>query len=291
MSKLKSNLFIFKSLAINFVFVCSKKSILPVIKRGFEVIDAQSKQEIIQFLKSRQCANGGFANRAGQPDLYYSMFGCLLAEALGLKEILTPLREYTEKSVGRQKLCGVDLFCAALLVSRLSGKGKNRREWKLKVRREIEMQREGSPDTYHYFMGLFASYYLGDYWFIYKTIGRLEFFDEEKPLPSTVLSAKIILSKIKTSPVEKSIGEVMGFYRETGGFSALQKSPGADLLSTAVVLFALRFANTDMAKIKYDCMVFVNSLYIEGGFCSSPGDQETDMEYLFYGLLALGAMV
>lgn len=291
MWKMKSYLLIFKSLVSNFVFVCSKKSILPVLKNGFEVIDNQNKQEIIQFLQSRQCANGGFANRAGQPDLYYSMFGCLLAEALGLKEALSSLRMYTENEVSGHELSGVDLFSAAVLVSRLCKNRKIKREWKLKVRHQMKMERGDSPDTYRYFMGMLALYYLGDYGYIIKTIANLGLFAGEKALPSTVLSAKIILLKLKAEPVKPAMEELMAYYREPGGFTALLKSPQADLLSTAVVLFALRFANADMAIIKYDSMVFVNNLYADGSFCSSPGDPETDVEYLFYGLMALGAMV
>jgi hypothetical protein len=37
-------------------------------------------------------------------------------------------------------------------------------------------------------------------------------------------------------------------------------------------------------------MNFINGLYVDGGFSAVQADTVTDVEYTFYGLLALGAL-
>ena len=83
---------------------------------------------------------------------------------------------------------------------------------------------------------------------------------------------------------------VMSFYRANGGFTALTNAPSTDLLSTAVALFALHFTGCDLRLIRPDCFIFIDGLYRNGGFRANTLDNEIDVEYTFYGLLALGAL-
>lgn len=82
----------------------------------------------------------------------------------------------------------------------------------------------------------------------------------------------------------------MSFYKGGGGFSAFQDAPLPDLLSTAVALFALRFTGCDLRNIRPECFEFINNAYSNGGFSAGEYDLQTDVEYTFYGLLALGAL-
>ena len=91
----------------------------------------------------------------------------------------------------------------------------------------------------------------------------------------------------KTGPYK--VG-VRSFYRENGGFTALNHAPYEDLLSTGVGLYALNFINADLRLMKPECLDFIDSLYENGGFRSTQTDFETDVEYTFYGLLALGSL-
>jgi hypothetical protein len=62
-----------------------------------------------------------------------------------------------------------------------------------------------------------------------------------------------------------------------------------DLLSTAVVLHALDGLQVDFTPLKEACLDFVDSLWVnEGGFHGHWADDELDLEYTYYGLLALG---
>ena len=67
-------------------------------------------------------------------------------------------------------------------------------------------------------------------------------------------------------------------------------APCEDLLSTAVALYALHFLDADIRIMKPDCLIFIDDLYDNGGFRATKYDSVTDVEYTFYGLLALGSM-
>lgn len=73
---------------------------------------------------------------------------------------------------------------------------------------------------------------------------------------------------------------------ETGGFRANEQAPIPDLLSTAAALFTLNLIDV-RAK---DATSFIQAHWLEkGGFAPTLFDDYTDVEYVFYGLLALGA--
>ena len=72
---------------------------------------------------------------------------------------------------------------------------------------------------------------------------------------------------------------------DSGGFYASEQAPIPDLLSTAVALFTLRLIG---AEVK-DASQFVQAHWLDnGGFTPTLFDDYSDVEYVFYGLLALG---
>lgn len=74
-----------------------------------------------------------------------------------------------------------------------------------------------------------------------------------------------------------------------GGFLAAPAAPVPDLLSTAVALHALDGMQVSFAPFKESLLDFVDSLWsAEGGFHGNWTDDALDVEYTYYGLLALG---
>jgi hypothetical protein len=74
-----------------------------------------------------------------------------------------------------------------------------------------------------------------------------------------------------------------------GGFLPFPGAPIPDLLSTAVALHALDGLQTDFSRIGEPCLDFVDSLWTaKGGFHGTWDDDVLDLEYTYYGLLALG---
>ena len=73
---------------------------------------------------------------------------------------------------------------------------------------------------------------------------------------------------------------------ETGGFHANEQAPIPDLLSTAVGLFTLRLIGEEVK----DASQFIQAHWLDnGGFAPTIYDDYSDVEYVFYGLLALGS--
>ena len=74
---------------------------------------------------------------------------------------------------------------------------------------------------------------------------------------------------------------------ETGGFYASEQAPIPDLLSTAVALFTLRLLKIHVK----DATPFIQAHGLDnGGFAPTLYDDYSDVEYVFYGLLALGSI-
>ena len=74
---------------------------------------------------------------------------------------------------------------------------------------------------------------------------------------------------------------------ETGGFHATDEAPIPDLLSTAVALFTLRLVGAEVR----DATDFIHAHWLDnGGFAPTVLDDYSDVEYVFYGLLALGSI-
>ena len=73
---------------------------------------------------------------------------------------------------------------------------------------------------------------------------------------------------------------------ETGGFRASEVAPVPDLLSTAVALFTLRLIGEHPQSASH----FIEAHWLDmGSFAPTLLDEYSDVEYLFYGLLALGS--
>lgn len=74
-----------------------------------------------------------------------------------------------------------------------------------------------------------------------------------------------------------------------GGFRAIPNAPIPDLLSTATALHALAAMETPLDSIRESCLDFVDTLWSnEGGFHGHWHEDHLDCEYTYYGLLALG---
>lgn len=259
-----------------------------VLKRSLKVLDRDATERLKAFVKSRQTSLGGFADKAGRNDLYYTLFGTFLAEALDLREILPSVRSYVDSRIEKYNLQGVHMHCAAILAARLGSEKKLIRKLRSSVRLDL-LQENHNQSGYHSFLHLLTCYYLRDLrslWLIKKKLSGTKDFSS---MPSPVLSAFIVLQKSYGRPVDELTNTLLKFYT-CGGFRATHAAPIADLLSTAVSLYALSYAGHDLRTIKPECLNFVDSLFNGEGFAGNIIDNDADVEYTFYGLLALGAL-
>ena len=109
--------------------------------------------------------------------------------------------------------------------------------------------------------------------------------------PCSVVAAMLYAREILGLRTNKNIRELTRFAIENGGFRAFMSVEHADSLSTGVALFALKEAGADIRLMRPGCLDFIQENYTGGAFLSGDGDLTEDLEYTFYGLLGLGAIV
>jgi hypothetical protein len=265
------------------------KSIEAVLKKSIPILEPEMLDEMRAFVQSQQTSLGGFADRGGKCDLYYSLFGYYLADALIIPEVTPLLRQYIKKVISETTLSGVNLYCGAILYVKLHGFDSYTERLKRQIVSVLEASDLQQPE-YANFLGIMALYYLEDFLNIKRIIHPYKSHTFQDDLPCPVLAATIVLLEIAGKTKPESQKKLFSFYRAKGGFASFKYAPSEDLLSTGVALYALSFMNADTRMIKPECMSFIDGLYHNGGFMSMPADNDIDVEYAFYGLLALGSL-
>jgi prenyltransferase beta subunit len=279
---------LFKLLSKPYLQTFEESSPEKILKLSLKLLDSKAAAGLRDFVRSKHTISGGFADRAGNPDLYYTLFGYFVAEATGIEELFPSIRNYVGNQVEGNNIRGVHLHCAAILSSRLDGDNFRGDFFRRQIRSSWKANNKNQP-SYHSFLNLLSSYYMDDYAGIFRMSQQLESL-KNNSLPCPALAAYLVLSKSFRKPTDKIIKDLLAFYQGDGGFKAVPKAPVPDLLSTAVSLYALKFAGYDLRIIKPDCLNYIDSLFHEGGFGGNSFDNEPDIEYTFYGLLALGSL-
>ncbi len=289
---------------------------VSLLRNALNVLDEQGQMEVFKFLKSQQNTDGGFKDRGGRSDLYYSLFGMLILEAEGrsqkseellteplegrpltrnpklVTEIREKLREFIERQSSKEVPGFIEQCCLALLQKELRINRFSRTKTLAKLTRSFWKERNSINFSYRSFVlfltlnavlpfrGLLKR-------FSGKMLSRIEVNEHS---PCSEIAAKVFLLKMLEKDGSEEQQLLMSFASESGGFRSFQHLEQADMLSTAVALFALKNADCDIRLLTPDCLGFIQQNFIDGAFLSGDGDQTVDLEYTFYGLLALGKL-
>jgi hypothetical protein len=259
------------------------------LRRSDKMLDTDATADLRAFVRSRQHPSGGFVDRAGNPDLYYTLFGYYLANALGLNEILAATGKYAENEAGHMKPDGIHLQCAAILIAELSDDRKLLKALRRQISRNLNRQLKKQPE-YGAFVTLLTCWHTGDFISVLRIMRHLKRLEENDNLPSTVIASLVVMLSSFDRPAGNLINRLIAFSDKNGGFRAVKAAPLPDMLSTAVSLYALRYSGYDLRMIRPECLSFIDAHYASGGFCSNMLDRDADLEYTFYGLLALGSL-
>jgi hypothetical protein len=280
---------IFRIIFRKYVRRFDERSPEGVLKKSLSMLDGEALIEVREYVRSKMHPAGGFVDKAGKPDLYYTLFGYFLSSALGQNDELFPTVKFVENEIRTRELDGIHFHCAAILASGLSDDRKLWKDIKHKLHKNLKNQLSRQP-AYGAFITLLACWYLNDYRGLFQVRSHLNRLSENGTIPSTVIAALMVLRRSFNKPADDLKIKLPDFYGQDGGFKAVKNAPVADLLSTAVVLYAHYFNGDDLRLIKPECLNFVDSLYSDGGFGGNILDPEPDIEYTFYGLLALGSL-
>lgn len=270
----------------------------------------EASRQVLSYLQEQLTEDGGFCDRDGNSDLYYTIFGLE-----GLKAFQAPLpaervSTYLD-SFGAGE--GLDLVHVASLIrcwaSLPAGILDPVTRQALGQRLECFRAGDGSyalepasadGTIYHAFLAYGACQDLGlpvpgkDS--LLAVLRRLRTEDGAyanetiMPLGTTpVTAAAVTLLRQMNEDVEPETGRwLLQRAAAHGGFFALPGAPVPDLLSTATALHALAGMETSFERVKEPCLDFIDSLWTGRGFCGNWSDEVPDVEYTYYALLALG---
>jgi len=265
------------------------------LRNAFGLLDQQGRDEVFQFIISNQNADGGFQDRGGRSDLYYSLFGMLILKALEKPEIADKSLQNLKKFVGTsgKSVSGfIEKCCLVLLQKELNAGSSSRIYSFFSLMTSFWNERASINLSYRSFV-LFLTLdavlpFPGLLKQGAKKMMSRSFVDQYSPCSE--VAAKVFLKKMMNQDAAEELELLHLFCCDSGGFKAFAHLGQADMLSTAVALFALKSSGSDLRLLKPASLDFIGSNYSEGAFLSGDGDMTRDVEYTFYGLLALGVL-
>lgn len=238
--------------------------LIASLYRARKTLTAEARSRVLAFLRSQQSGHS-YLNAGGRPDDYYTQFGVLCSMALGDYRLWKIL--YLLHHRGRIQ----------------SGK-KN----------TISIKTETVETMYTLFFSFLHKELYGfkpevDFT-NYKCSGEGYANELRRRSPNTnaTCCALCMQWQMGIPRDEEAIEWLLDLQDENGGFLAQKEAPMPDLLSTAVALFTLR---TLGIKPRKDANDLIDAHWMEnGGFMPTLADPYSDVEYVFYGLLAIGSL-
>jgi len=276
-----------------------------------------------QFLLDQRQPDGGFQDRAGRSDLYYTVFGL---EGLVALQAALPRDEatiaYLHAFGDGERLDFVHLACVARAWATLGGELHAGGGLDERTRRAIAARIEtfrAADGGYAQAVGAAR----GTVYAAFLALGAYQDLRLALPEPDRLLTSIALLRArdggfanhpdalvgLTTSTaaavaihrqLERPIGGdggaagdlgawLLARVHPQGGFVASPTTPMPDLLSTATALHALASLHVPIAALQEACLDFIDTLWTNrGGFYGHWADDHVDCEYTYYGLLALG---
>jgi prenyltransferase beta subunit len=263
------------------------------------------------FFAEQMQPDGGFRDRSGSSDLYYTVFGLEGLVALGADVRGDLVRPYLQQFRSGDSLDLVHLAClarcwATLPEPRLDAASVSALLTRIEQFRSQDggyHPTRGSPHgtAYHDFLVLGAYEDLGVEMpgtdALRRSVESLRAADggfsnqPDAPAGATAATAAaVIVLRHLDAPVIDDVGAwLLDRCHPDGGFLATAGAPMPDLLSTATALHALTVLQAPLEAAAERCLDFLDTLWTNrGAFHGTWADDEVDCEYTYYGLLALG---
>ena len=288
------------------------KEMLASAARAVTLLGSTRAAEIGEFYRRLLMPDGGFADRAGKSDLYYTVFGLQACRALGVELPVGSVSSYLHGFGEGERLDMVHLSCLARCRAVLDGQACPS-DLRLAMLARIEacrsadggyaqQTRRPAGSAYGCFLALGACQDLGaDLPYADGVVRCLAGLavgdgsyanDASMPIGSVpaTAAAVMVLAHLHLPADAGAADWLLAQHDPAGGFRAVPIAPEPDMLSTAVALQALRKLDADISAVRPQCAEFCRSNFSEGRFAGHGGDTALDGEYTFYGLLALGCL-
>ena len=273
----------------------------------------ESSALVRKFVLSKQNEDGSFQDRTGRSDLYYTVFGLELMRALDVPMTREPLRSHLASFEDGESLDFVHLCCLARCRALLGDIHPEKTSLNERLVHRIEYYRT-DDGGYHPACGsahgtAYAAFLaLGAYQDLQTKLPNLAGLRnalQQLATPDGGWANELPAKLASTNSTAAAVG-VLGHIgagseilkagqwlraqaHPLGGFRASTFAPVPDLLSTATALHTLASMGISIAPFREPCLNFIDTLWSnDGGFHGHWEDDILDIEYTFYGLLALG---
>ena len=288
----------------------SQKSIsikmLDTLQQGKKRLGSEAQKRISSFVSSQMTENGVFLDKNGNDDLYYTFFGLMLANVFNLNINTKQTEQWLDKQ--NDKMSDL-LFYAAYVRSRMLSKLLKKGKLNFAMQRLFTITQK---------LPVFTNYPHSD---AHSPYSQFLLLSLKEDLGIGKINSQEVLTSIsayrvetggysnirdsKTATTNATVaalavkGQLCGYQKNddveylyssqdgSGGFFANSSALVPDLLSTATVLFMLKSYGV-APRINPDNFIDAH-WQPSGGFCATLLDENCDVEYTFYGLLALGA--
>ena len=272
----------------------------------------ESTDSVRDFYRRQLTPEGGGRDRAGRPDLYYTIFTLAGMQALDVAVPVDRVDNFL-RSFGEGE--GLDFVHLSALARCWAVVGLTRMpdglDHALLARIEKFRKDDGGYEgdaklahgtAYGAFVALGAYQDLGQTPpHPLKLIQCLKHLETPDGAWSNVPDARVgatnatagavTLIRYLGFPVNERVADwLLAQAHPQGGFLAVPGAPMPDLLSTATTLHVLAAMDRRLPSGVHErCLDFLDTLWsAEGGFHGHWADEHLDSEYTFYGLLALG---
>ena len=262
---------------------------------------------VSSFILGQQNPDGGFRDKSGQSDLYYTVFGVDAALALQVDLDKALLRSYLTSFSDGEKLDFVHL-CSLIRCRSMAGFEDGQADRLancLAAYRAADGGFNPKADSkvstvYANFLAYAAYQDLGqampEMLSLVQSFKHLETDDSwanERHVTigsTTATAAAVSVLLDQGMPINQGVSDwLKKRVHPMGGFLAAPQAPVPDLLSTATALHALAGMEVPFEPFKELCLDFIDSLWTnEGSFYGHWQEETLDSEYTYYALLALG---
>lgn len=281
--------------------------LLRTLSTAKEQLSSEALALIKQYVNSQLLEDGvSFKNKVGASDLYYTAFGWLLSYVLEITLDGRQRKVYLN-SIQRADL-GLIHYAALMrccLLDELMDKGKlqmalagvkTREIPTLSSYHEVPQGDPHNPYSQFIWQGLLEDTGHADNTY---EVSQMEIYHipgqgyanspaHDMAYLNATTAALVLLGRSNDWKKNDDVTALQQMQEESGGFKASMTAPIADLLSTATALFVLKQYGV---KPLFDASDFIVSHWLEnGGFAATLLDEASDVEYVFYGLLALGSL-
>lgn len=272
-------------------------------------MSAEAVGRITEFVRSQRTDEGAFMNKSGQPDLYYTVFGWILSYVLMIPSDSKKNNAYlADLDSDSLDLIHYAAYMRCRMIQQWMDGGKMKLIFKAFFSAEIKALEDfcGVPHNdiqspYTQFIWLCLLEDTGNRiknkreilnslaLYHAETGGYMNTIDGLTATTNATVAALAIKGQLDGYRDNADVHYLYNLQDSSGGFAAAKASPLPDLLSTATSLYMLSCYGM---KPKYAARDLIEAHWLDsGGFSATLMEDKSDVEYTFYGLLALGAII